>query len=343
MIRVTALTSGRNVPSSRFRVRQFIRPLAEHGVLVSERWPIVSKYVPSPKWARGIVDPVKIATRLPGLLAARSSDVTWLQRELVPRRRSVEDRAGRTRILDVDDAIWLTSPIAFSEAIAADCYGVIAGNQFIADHYRPVARRVWIVPTSIDTDAWKPCPAAAGGRWTVGWTGSSSNLPYLLDLDEPLAEFLNRHPQADLLVVCDRRPRLKHVPSRQLRFVPWSPAAERSTVQQMHAGLMPLPPTEWARGKCAFKMLQYMAVAIPVIASPVGVNDMLLRAAPIGLPASSPADWSKALERLIGDARFAAEAGAAGRKLVEEQYSVGRSAVVLAQIFKEAAAWRGGE
>ncbi|HSP62592.1 MAG TPA: hypothetical protein VLQ90_06400, partial [Pyrinomonadaceae bacterium] len=242
MIRVTALTSGRNVPSSRFRVRQFIGPLANFGIQVSEYPLWLRKYTPniSPP-IRFLLDAGKTAARVPGLLAARTSDLTWLERELVPRRSTLEHRAGRKRLFDVDDAIWLTGDSGFSEEIAIKSYGVIAGNEFLAEHYQSVGARTWVVPTSIDTDRWQPGPRPQGGSWVVGWTGTSSNLPSLESLEEPLADFLAQHPETKLLVVCDRRPSLKKISPAQWSFDRWSSAREVKLVQRMNVGLMPLP------------------------------------------------------------------------------------------------------
>ena len=275
-------------------------------------------------------------TRIPGILASRRADVTWLEREFVPGLHTLESRAASPRVFDVDDAIWLTGAHRFAEEIAAEAYGVIAGNQFIAQYFAPVARKIWVVPTSVDTEVWKP-RTVASARWTIGWTGTSSNLPYLQELDEPLGAFLGRHPESELLVVCDRRPRFRHVRSGQVRFEHWSAKREVGLVQQMRVGLMPLPQTEWALGKCGFKMLLYMACGVPVIASPVGVSEQLLKSACVGLAAGSVDEWHSALCRLAEDAEFAAAASAAGRRLVVDGYSVKANSAHLGRIFTEAA------
>jgi glycosyltransferase involved in cell wall biosynthesis len=338
MIKVTALTSGRNVPSSRFRVRQFIEPLSHFGIQVSEYPLRIRKYTPnisSP--VRFLVDACKTAARVPGLLAARTSDITWLERELVPRRMTLEDRAGRKRLFDVDDAIWLTGDPGFSEEIAAKSYGVIAGNEFLAEHYRAVGARAWVVPTSIDTDRWRPLPKREHGSWIVGWTGTSSNLPCLESLDEPLADFLAQHPEAELLVVCDRKPSFKKISPARWSFERWSRDREVQLVQRMDVGLMPLPDTEWSLGKCAFKMIIYMAVGIPVVVSPIGANRDVLQRADVGLAAADANDWHEALRILFCDRKRAADLGNAGRQLVEDNYSVGKNAGALARIFEAAA------
>ncbi len=337
MIRITAITSGRDVPSSRFRVRQFIEPLGRRGVAVTEYCARPNKYLTRRVWPLGLL------ARAPALLAAKSSDITWLEREMTPGRLTAEGFAGRRRVLDVDDAIWLASGSDFSERLAAQCDGVIAGNETIAGHYRPHARRVWVVPTAVDTRRWRPASntrdaegqASRQSKWTIGWTGTSSNLAYLYAQEEPLADFLAQNADAELLVVCDRRPRFKKIPRGSYRFARWSAESEVERVQEMKAGLMPLPDTEWARGKCAFKLIQYMAVGIPFVASPVGANLHVLGQGRAGLPAASAQGWFDALCRLHADAEESARMGRAGRALVEEHYSVERNAEALAGVFRE--------
>jgi glycosyltransferase involved in cell wall biosynthesis len=338
MIKVTALTSGRNVPSSRFRIRQFIQPLSHLGIGVTEYALGLKKYTPgSFAPLRYASDATKILARLPGLVASRSSDITWLERELVPRRHTLERFAGTKRLFDVDDAIWLTSDSPFSEAIARASDGVIAGNRFLAEHYQKAGARVWVVPTSIDTDIWRPRTRKEDDPWVIGWIGTSSNLQYLYDLEQPLADFLSQHPTSTLRIVCDKRPSFKRIPASTWQFAYWSAETEVREVQEMDVGLMPLPNTEWARGKCAFKMIAYMAIGAPVIVSPVGVNQEILQQAEVGLPASTNGDWYEALELLFRDRERAATLGRAGTKLVEDSYSVNRNAELLAKIFEEVA------
>jgi glycosyltransferase involved in cell wall biosynthesis len=331
MIKVAALTSGKHAPASRFRVRQFIEPLRQHGISVSEFHPPWSKYT------MASLVPLAALGRLPGVLAARMSDITWFERELIPGRRTLERFSGRRRLFDVDDAIWLLSKTRFSEEIAELCDGVIAGNQYIADHYRQQGARTWVVPTSIDTSVWIPAGERERARWTIGWIGSQSNLPYLYEIEEPLAEFLGGHDGAELLVVCDREPSFKKIAAPGWRFVRWSPRVEVRLVQEMNVGLMPLADTEWTRGKCAFKMISYMAVGIPVIVSPVGVNREVLGQPEVGLAAGRADEWYDALCTLYENRGLGSSMGAAGRRLVEEKYSVNRNVLALASIFREVA------
>jgi glycosyltransferase involved in cell wall biosynthesis len=331
MIKVTALTASRIDPSSRFRIRQFIRPLRSLGVDVAEYRPILNRYKIEPlPW-------LAMAMRAPGLAASRFSDVTWLGRELVSGRYSIERWAGKKRVFDVDDAIWLPYGSDFSEKIVWHSDGVIAGNNFLAQHYEKMGARVWLVPTSVDTEVWKPRNDNARGEWTIGWIGSWSNLQFLYGIEEPLAEFLAEHPEARFLVVCDREPAFPKLPPGNWRYERWSIEGEVELVQQMDVGLMPLDDSEMARGKCGFKMLSYMSVGLPVIVSPVGVNKEILELDQIGVAAASGNAWYEALKRLFSDHQLGRRMGDAGRRVVQEHYSVSANAPRLANIFREVA------
>jgi glycosyl transferase family 1 len=334
MIRVTALTAYRDDPASRFRIRQFIGPLAHLGIDVSEH------YLPITRYRRQPLASLAILMRLHGVAASRFSDITWFRRELVPERFTLERFTGGRRIFDVDDAIWLLRDSGFSEKIVALCDGVIAGNQWLASHYEKLGKQLWIVPTSVDTDVWVPATTARTNRWIIGWIGTASNLRYLQMIEEPLAQFLNQHPGTLLRVVCDRRPGFRLIPPELWEFIKWSPGSEVQSMQAMSVGLMPLEDSQWALGKCAFKMLLYMACGLPVVASPVGVNRELLQREEIGFAALTPDDWFASLHRLFADQALSSRLGTAGRKLVEAEYSVKVNILRLAKIFQQVS--RGG-
>ncbi len=338
MIRVAALTSGRNVPSSRFRVRQFLEPLRRVGIDVTEYPLAVDKYGTRPgRLGARALTARKILGRVRGVRATRGADVTWLERELVPGRLTLEGMTRRPRVFDVDDALWLNGVPGFSERIARLCEGVIAGNEFLAAHYREAGVRVWVIPTSIDTEVWSPGPTRPAGGFTIGWIGTSSNLPFLRAIVDPLTGFLRRHAEARLLVVSDREPEPMALPDGRLIWKPWSAEAEVALVRQMDVGLMPLPDTDWARGKCSCKMLSYMAVGIPVVVSPVGTNAEVLLKGSAGLTARREDDWAAALETLRADPDTARKMGAEGRRIVEQHFSVEAATDKIASVFREVA------
>lgn len=329
MIRVTALTASKVDPSSRFRIRQFIKPLKKLGINVHEHRSLINRYRIEP------LPVLAMALRIPGLLASRFSDITWLGRELVSGRFTLERVAGKKRVFDVDDAIWEAYQSDFSAEITRHCDGVIAGNHFLVKHYERVGARVWLVPTSVDTEVWQPSDGRSGRPWTIGWSGSSSNLKFLYDIEEPLAQFLKEHSETRLLIVCDRKPLFKKMPDEKWLFQRWSIENEVRMVQQMDVGLMPLPDSEVARGKCGFKMLSYMAVGLPVIVSPVGANQEILEYDEVGFAATSANDWYAALEQLFTESNLGQQMGRSGRRVVEEHYSVTANAPKLAKIFRE--------
>ncbi len=341
MIEVAALTSGSNVPSSRFRVRQYIRPLAEHGFAVREYCPLIEKYA-APIHPR--VDPLmrtaKLACRIPGILLSRRAGLVWIQREFITGRATWERFLPHPKVLDVDDAIWL-HPAAqdnFSVTIAKGCEGVIAGNAYIRAHFEKAGIRTWLFPTGVDTERWRPKTTGRDkdlSTFIVGWTGTSSNLEYLVAIENPLEEFLRRVPVARIKIVCDKPPRFTRIPNEKIIFVPWAPEQECQAVQGMDIGLMPLPDTDWARGKCSLKMLLYMATGIPVVASPVGTNREIFESGSVGFPASLPQDWFAALMSAYDNPHGRREMGEEGRRIAVHGYSTSVLSRRLSSIFHD--------
>jgi len=351
MIRVAAITASRDDPSSRFRVRQFLAPLRELGIEAVEYRPWISKYGRGPLQLTGL----GAVSRVVHAIAARRYDVTWLNRELVTGRQTIERFMGGRRLLDVDDAIWLHGRPDFARRIAARCAGVIAGNPSIAEHFRGAAPRVWTVPTAVDTDVWSPAPPAAatpatpatsaspaapaastsGEAFTIGWSGTHWNLPYLYAIEETLARFLADHAGARILVVCDRRPSFRRLPAGRVHFQRWSPAVEVDALRRMSVGIMPLQDDEWGRAKCATKMLCAMAVGVPVVVSPVGAAAEILRQGPPGLAAHAPEDWYDGLAQLYAEPELRAAMGLAGRRVAVASHSAAETAKRLAAIFGE--------
>lgn len=348
-IAVAALTSGLTVPSARFRVRQHIAGMRSYGVEVCEWWPAIDKYSLAPerfaKWWSAPGAPAawafgKLTTRAPGLAASRCANATWLERPLREGLLTLEPLLKGPVVFDVDDAVWLHPPAGrwAARSIARRAAVVVAGNEFLADWFSPYARDVRVVPTAVDTERWQPGEQArADGRFVVGWTGTASNLPNLYAIEAPLARFVARRADAELLVVADQRPHFARIPPERVRFVPWSSACESAAVRQMSVGVMPLPDSEWARGKCSFKMLQYMACGVPVVVSPVGMNAEVLAMGQVGLAARTSSEWYEAIEALYLDQARAEEYGRAGRLVVELRFSAAIVGATLAHLFRELA------
>jgi len=351
MIRVAALTSGKNAPSARLRIRQHIEPLRGMGIHVREYMPFIDKYAPLPKLlpfpdsgrfslCRALWKCAKIASTVPGVAGSRKGQITWLEREIHPGLLTLEPMLKRPYVLDVDDAIWLYPPLGrFAlERTAKNAETVLAGNSYIAEWLSSHTRDVRIVPTAVDTERIIPrhpqSIRAMSRRFVVGWTGTSSNFSSLYQIEKPLERFLRNH-DAEFIVIADQPPRFSELKPNGVRFIKWTPDIELKALGRMDVGLMPLISDEWGLGKCSFKMLQYMAAGLPVVVSPVGMNVEVLSMGDVGLPAVNQADWYEALSNLYHDPALAHRYGAKGRLIVEKHFSRNVISTILAGIFKE--------
>lgn len=342
-LRVTALTGGAAMPSSRFRVEQLVPALGAAGVDVDLRPARVSCYPPRRRWLRPLWLPAAILAKVPDVVATHRTQVTLLQREFVSTLATLEGATARPRVFDVDDAIWLNrGGGGFARRLAGAMDTVIAGNGFVAEWFGRYCERVVVLPTAVDTGRFAPVPPGPSGRPpAIGWSGSSANFPYLLLWQDALRALMDRVPDLRVRICADRRPPFERLPSGRVDWVPWSADAEVPFLQSLDVGLMPLADTEWARGKCAYKMLMYMSCGVPAVVSPVGMNREVLAQGPVGHGATSAHEVAAAISVLLDDAAGRAAMGRAGRQLVVDRYSVAVVAPRLAAILSEAAA-RGG-
>jgi glycosyltransferase involved in cell wall biosynthesis len=261
----------------------------------------------------------------------------WLERQLlpIPFLYDCDDafflkvRSGRLRLLQPLPGGKIHCLMAAAEAVTA-------GNTALAAYARRFNSTVTVLPSVVNTDLFCPAPPApaksSGGPFTVGWIGSPSTAPYLQLLVEPL-ELLARERSVRLLVIGGPAPAIAGV---EVIEQPWSLEQEVPLIQQFDLGVMPLPDTPWTRGKCAYKLIQCMACAIPVLASRVGAN---VEAVPAecGFLVESPAEWLAAFRKLAADPALRARLGAAGRQWVEKRYSLRSALPVLGGVIRQAA------
>lgn len=332
-IRVAAFTSGATVPGARFRVRQYIPALARAGITVTERWPRLGAFPPRAKWLRPVWFVGTLAQRVPQIGLAHGADVTWLYRELVSTLVTFEGLTRRPRLLDVDDSIHLFRDGSTARRLARLVDMVVVSSPYLADAWRRWTSHVEVLPMAVDTDLITPAPLPA--RPVIGWLGSPANLPYLKGIAPALADVVARFPDVTVAVCSEQQPRLPGLP---VRYVPWSPAAERPFLESLSIGIVPLADTPWERGKFSYKMLLYMSAGRPVVVSPVGSNADMLNGHNVGIAASDHGQWVAALSTLLADHAAAQRLGAEARQVAVRDYSISAIAPRLAQILRRLAA-----
>lgn len=315
------LTQGRDQPSTRFRWAQFVPDLKSEGFEVIELESRSGAYAPISKFQRPAWLTTSIIENARRVLQSNQYDIRFLQRNLTATLCTWEPFLKKPFIFDVDDAIFLGSRGSSANRIARDASLVICGNNFLANHFKNFAT-VAVLPTAVDSEHFSP----SGTRdstlpQVIGWSGSSSGLKYIYAIEPAIKELFFRHPDLLLKIVSDRAPAFKYLPENKIIFEKWTKAREVDVLREFTLGIMPLGDDLWERGKCSFKMLTYMSVGLPVVVSPVGMNEEILSQADCGYGPRNHDEWISAISFLLTNNSLAQSMGMAGRRLVEEKYS----------------------
>lgn len=345
---------ARNGASSRYRFFQYLPWLEQAGFecqvqpLFDEAY-LVHRY----QSGRGHVGDILRAflRRFVTLTTARRFDLVVLEYEFLPYFPALPERLlgwlGVPYVADYDDALfhrydqhrsgWVRRLL--SDKIAQVMRGahlVTAGNAYLADYARRAgAVRVETIPTVIDLERYPPSHTepALDTPFTIGWIGSPTTAKYLQAIVPALAEVC-ANGKGRVRLIGSGPVDLPGVP---VEVLPWDEATEVDRLTQFDVGIMPLPDEPWERGKCGFKLIQYMACGLPVVASPVGVNHEIVEQGVNGYLAETPAEWIQALNALSLDYDLRQRMGLAGRKKVEQNYSLQVTGPRLAALFKAVA------
>ena len=336
MLRVIAYTGGHNAPARVPRVQQYIPYLNVLGIEVTESASRAGLYPPERGfWKRAGWGLWNLAEHLPAVGQSYRYDVTLLQREMLSTFVTLEPFTKRPRVLDVDDAIWVHRGGGFARRLARSCDHVICGNRFLAEGFSRWNPSVSVLPTAVDTRRFIPANGShRAGRPVIGWLGLSSGFCYLYEIEAALRDVMRNHPESVLRIISDKAPQFRVLPASQVEYVPYSREREVTDIQEMTVGIMPLDNSDGSRGKCSFKMIQYMSCGIPVVVSRLGMNAEVLQKGEIGFGAANRQDWVDALEALLASPELCARMGRAGRAVAELHYSIEVLAPRLAQILR---------
>lgn len=362
MTRVLFLTLyPETMPSSRLRVYQYLpylRPLGiEACVLPALPEPWFSRlYYSRSKAVHALQYIAEAVNSFVRLRQARNYDVVFVQKGMLSTSVRGFDRLlgpARRLIFDLDDSLFGRSVVEFSspllrwlqdpsqlEKISARSEAVVVGNSYLRDRALQFNPNVFLIPTPVDTQRFRPLEKKSTGRngeVVLGWMGTESGLPYLGILAQALADISKRY-RVRLKLITGPLARDFAPTGAKTDWVPWSYETEVAEAGGFDIGLMPLPEDEWSRGKCGLKLLQYMALGLPSVSSPVGANAEIVEEGRDGLLAAGTEEWVEKLSRLIEDEPLRRHMGEAARKKAVEKYSVEKLAPKLARVLTKEAA-----
>lgn len=337
--------------SSRMRFYQYFPWLEKAGIRVTEAPFLSDEYV------RGLQQNNKnkyealraYLKRIRILLGSRQYDLIWIEKEALPWLPAWFERMLLAKnvpyVLDYDDAVFhyydehrnrLIKTIFANKhpALMRGAALVVAGNDYLAQFARQAgAKRVEVVPTVVDLTRYSssalyrrienkpPC---------IGWIGQRATAYFLLPYKALFARFVTQGKASFSAIGIDTQ-----ALDLPMAAIPWSASTEVDSISNFDIGIMPLVDAAFERGKCGYKLIQYMACGLPVVASPVGVNCRIVEHGVNGFLAETPQQWEDALQILLDDEALRKRMGQAGREKVERQYCLQRTEPQLVQLFIE--------
>lgn len=312
-MRVLFFVQGFTVAASRYRVLQYLPFLKEAG--------IDADIVEFPQGLKGWVRYLSLT---------RQADLIFLQRKRPPLCILLLLKGmGKKIVYDFDDAIM------FKNSLSANPYSlrrrlsfrrmvrfadlVIAGNEFLRSEAMKYSSHVQVLPTPIDIERYRQKGYGTRDTIQIGWIGDHGSIHYMESFKEVWEELGRRFKNISLTIICDIFIETKDIPLiRRL----WSSEKEVEYLQDLDIGVMPLFDDLWSRGKCGFKIIQYMGVGLPVVCTPVGINRDAVEPGTNGFWAETRLEWIEKLTLLIENAELREWMGTAGRKKILERYTV---------------------
>ena len=330
-MKIAGIISSVTDPASRFRIMQYEQPLRELGsdltckVFYPPKDSDPSNFVFKNKNLWHIC---QVSGRLKLIAQQYFYDLIWQNRLQLYNRFTIEKHISKPFVFDLDDAIWLTEGKKQVDLAIKKASIVFAGNDYLADYCKKINNNVQLIPSTINTSVYKPL-SQNNDSFVIGWIGTKSNFPYLGLIKASVLKFLQTTKNTKLIIVSTEKPSLFHFDNEKIIFKQWTPETENELINEFSVGLMPLEDNEWTKGKCSYKMLQYMACGKPVIVSPVGLNRSILKQSNAGTGATNESEWLLALNNIYNDAFMRNTFSEKGRSFIEEKYCCHKWAVTI--------------
>lgn len=335
---IVAHRIGRS-PGQRFRFEQYLDYLSEKGFLYEISYLLNEKddkfFYSNGYYVRKFFIFLKsLHQRFNDLKRIKEYDIVFIYREAVMFGSAFFEKRFKKRgakiILDFDDAIWLMDVSQGNKNLrwlkrpskTADILKLsdmtFVGNAYLARYAEQYNKNVHIIPTTLDTEKIKLKETKKTEQICIGWTGSSTTLKHFEIAIPFLKKLQEKYPQKiKVKLISD----INYFGELELTFCKWSKENEIEDLAEIDIGIMPLPDDDWARGKCGFKGLQYMALGIPAVMSPVGVNTEIIQNGVNGYLAETEEEWIEKLSKLIESSELRKKIGENGRVTVKKNYS----------------------
>ncbi|MBL4702930.1 MAG: glycosyltransferase family 4 protein [Flavobacteriales bacterium] len=335
-----ALHRPERSPGQRFRFEQYFDYLTANGFSCELSYLITKEedkvfYSQGNYWKKARLMMKYIKQRKRDAKRAKDFDIIFIFRDALPTGSIKYEKkfkaSGAKLMYDFDDAIFILDVSAGNKALSflkkpekvgdiiSLCDLVIAGNQYLADYAGKFNQNVTIIPTTIDTEEYQRIDTA-NSKICIGWSGSVTTIqhfrfaiPFLIKIQEKYGD------QVYFKVIGDGS--YQHA-ELNIQGISWTREGEVPELSEFDIGIMPLPDDEWANGKCGLKGLQYMALEIPTLMSPVGVNSDIIQDGENGFLADQVDEWVDKISRLIEDKELRLKMGKAARKTVVDEYSI---------------------
>ncbi len=329
--KILLLPGAYHSPAARFRIWQFVEPFKKAGYAVEVKVPFPDR---EDKTQSG--KSVKLPARLRSVLRVISAwwltrnanqyDAIIMNRDIIPElsvhflEKRIINNGGKL-IFDFDDAIHLGDRNKKLQTFLSQCNVLVAGNPMLLTYAKAQNEKSFLIPTVVDTDFYLPRQERTPGSIRIGWSGSAStNVHCLPLLKEPITA-LAKELDFEFIVISDEDPKIEWDGVRYT-YIKWNAKDEVKQLQYFDIGLMPLKDSPFEQGKCGLKAIQYMALGIPALVSPVGVNAQIVQPENNGYHCVTADDWKNYMLMLSNNSHLRSELGAKARTWVVENYSV---------------------